>query len=197
MRRRHGCNRDRRTRGAAPDRTPADCPRRTSDHRGDAAKAAESPRSAPVAQPARRRGMGPAGRELVPHARPASVHIVRACVQYAASVRYCCVTLSDLSAAAGVSDRRVRQAFREFVHASPTAYLRVAALLEVRRVLLERSSARDAVTRAASDFGFWHLSRFAAQYRTLFGESPGETVARARARDAKPASAATVAIEMR
>ena len=65
---------------------------------------------------------------------------------------------------------------------SPTAYLRVAALLEVRRALTEDPSARDAVTRAASDFGFWHLGRFAGHYRALFGESPSETVARARTR---------------
>ena len=35
----------------------------------------------------------------------------------------------------------------------------------------------DAVTRAASEFGFWHLSRFAGQYRALFGESPSTTLA--------------------
>ncbi len=113
---------------------------------------------------------------------PASLRIVWTCVQYAASVQYQRVTLSDLSAAAGVSERRVRDAFNDCHGMSPTAYLRVAALREVRRKLLDGPFARDPVTRAASDFGFWHLSRFAGQYRALFGESPSETVARARAR---------------
>ena len=45
--------------------------------------------------------------------RPSSVHIVWACVRYAASVRYQRVTLNDLSEAAGVSERRVRDAFRD------------------------------------------------------------------------------------
>ena len=116
--------------------------------------------------------------------RPASLRIVWTCVQYAASVQYQRVTLSDLSAAAGVSERRVRDAFNDCHGMSPTAYLRVAALREVRRKLLDGPFARDPVTRAASDFGFWHLSRFAGQYRALFGESPSETVARARARAA-------------
>ena len=111
---------------------------------------------------------------------PASLRIVWTCVQYAASVQYQRVTLSDLSAAAGVSERRVRDAFSDCHGMSPTAYLRVAALREVRRKLLDGPFARDPVTRAASDFGFWHLSRFAGQYRALFGESPSETVARAR-----------------
>ena len=119
---------------------------------------------------------------LVPRARPASVRIVRACVQYASSVQYQGVTLSDLSGVAGVSERRVRDAFSEWHGTSPTAYLRAAALREVRRRLLEGPFVRDPVTRAASEFGFWHLSRFAGQYRALFGESPSETVARARTR---------------
>ena len=115
-------------------------------------------------------------------ARPASLRIVQACVQYAASVQYQGVTLSDLSAAARVSERRVRDAFNDCHGMSPTTYLRTAALREVRRTLLGGPFGRDPVTRAASDFGFWHLSRFAGQYRALFGESPSETVARARMR---------------
>ena len=114
--------------------------------------------------------------------RPASLRIVRTCAQYAASVQYQRVTLSDLSAVAGVSERRVRDAFNDCHGLSPTTYIRVAALREVRRALLDGPFARDPVTRAASDFGFWHLSRFAGQYRAFFGESPSETVARARAR---------------
>ena len=114
-------------------------------------------------------------------ARPSSRQIVWACVQYAARVQYHCVALSDLSDSAGVSERRVRRAFSECLDISPTAYLRTAALVEVRRVLLEPTTVRNAVTRAATEFGFWHLSRFASQYRAAFGESPSETVARARA----------------
>jgi AraC-like DNA-binding protein len=65
---------------------------------------------------------------------------------------------------------------------SPTAFLRFAALCEVRRALLDDPFARDPISRAASDFGFWHLSRFAGHYRALFGESPSDTVANARLR---------------
>ncbi len=126
---------------------------------------------------------------VAPRVRPASLHIVRACVQYATRMQYQGVTLSNLCATAGVSERRVRDAFADCYGMSPTAYLRVAAMLEVRRTLLDGPSERDAVTRVASDFGFWHLSRFAGQYRALFGESPSETLARARAlRPAAPGS---------
>lgn len=135
-----------------------------------------------VTRPDRHVCVGFARRPVVPRAVPASFHIVWACEEYAASVQYQRVTLSNLSAAAGVSERRVREAFTDRLGMSPTAFLRVAALCEVRRALLDDPFARDPITRAASDFGFWHLSRFAGHYRALFGESPSETVAHARVR---------------
>jgi AraC family ethanolamine operon transcriptional activator len=32
------------------------------------------------------------------------------------------------------------------------------------------------VTDVALEFGFWHLGRFAEQYKGMFGESPHETL---------------------
>jgi AraC family transcriptional regulator, ethanolamine operon transcriptional activator len=109
-------------------------------------------------------------------ARLTSVKIARTCEDYARKWRYQNVTLADLCEASGVSERRVRSAFYECYQMSPTAYLRVTALNAVRRELLEGSHLRGAVSRAAADWGFWHLSRFAAQYRELFGESPRHTL---------------------
>jgi AraC family ethanolamine operon transcriptional activator len=121
---------------------------------------------------------------LTPSARLNSVHIVRVCEEFAIASNFHSVTLGELCRASGVSERRVRQAFYECYGISPTAYLRIAALNEVRRALLEEPPARDAVSRAASDFGFWHLSRFAGQYRALFGEPPSATFAGRRANGA-------------
>ena len=109
-------------------------------------------------------------------ARLTSVRIVRTCEDYARKWRYQNVTLAGLCEASGVSERRVRSAFYECYQMSPTAYLRVAALNAVRRELVEGPRLRNAVSRAATDWGFWHLSRFAAQYRALFGESPRHTL---------------------
>ena len=109
-------------------------------------------------------------------ARLTSTRIVRTCEDYARKWRYQNVTLADLCEASGVSERRVRSAFYECYQMSPTAYLRIIALIAVRRELVDGPHLRDAVSRAATDWGFWHLSRFAAQYRALFGESPRHTL---------------------
>ena len=113
-----------------------------------------------------------------PHqsARLTSARIVRTCEDYARKWRYQGVTLAGLCEASGVSERRVRSAFYECYQMSPTAYLRVAALNAVRRDLVEGPRLRNSVSHAATDWGFWHLSRFAAQYRALFGESPRHTL---------------------
>ncbi len=113
-----------------------------------------------------------------PRSRSNSVRIVRACEDHAARARYQGVTLADLCVASGASERWVRHAFHECYGMSPTAYLRLIALHEVRHALLHGPPGHDTVGRAASDFGFWHLSRFAGQYRALFGESPSTTLGR-------------------
>jgi AraC-like DNA-binding protein len=113
---------------------------------------------------------------LAPRARLNSVRIARACEDHAARNRYQSITLAELCGASGASERRVRHAFQECYGMSPTAYLRIAALHEARHALLVNPPVRDAISRTASDFGFWHLSRFAGQYRALFGESPSATL---------------------
>lgn len=119
-------------------------------------------------------------------ARLTSARIVRTCEDYARKSRYQDVTLAGLCEASGVSERRVRSAFSECYQMSPTAYLRVAALNAVRRDLVEGPRLRDAVSHAATDWGFWHLSRFAAQYRALFGESPRHTLSHRADRPKQP-----------
>ncbi len=112
--------------------------------------------------------------------RSGSEQIVEACVRHAAAARYQGVRISDLCVVAGASERRIRDAFHECCGTSPTVHLRRLALHEVRRMLFADYAYRDAVTRAATDYGFGHLSRFARHYREVFGESPSTTVLRAR-----------------
>jgi AraC-like DNA-binding protein len=85
------------------------------------------------------------------------------------------LTVTDLAAAAGVSSRRLQEAFGTHLGTTPMAYLRDVRLDEVRRRLRE---GREGVTEAALACGFSHLGRFSAAYRDRFGELPSETLHR-------------------
>jgi AraC family ethanolamine operon transcriptional activator len=84
-----------------------------------------------------------------------------------------------LCEALGVSRRTLQYSFETVLQLSPVTYLRALRLNGVRRELLLGHA--EPVADCAARWGFWHLSRFAAEYRTLFGEKPSETAARARA----------------
>jgi AraC-like DNA-binding protein len=64
--------------------------------------------------------------------------------------------------------------------------LRQARLAQARSELAA-ARPRTTVTTVALDYGFNHLSRFAQQYARHFGESPSETLRRARRRQAASA----------
>ena len=84
----------------------------------------------------------------------------------------------ELSAALGVSDRWIRAAFRRVYGVSLLSYFRSRAMHSAHREL--RSSRPDvtSVTEVAMRWGFWHLGRFSATYKSYFGELPSKTLSR-------------------
>lgn len=84
----------------------------------------------------------------------------------------------DLCAHTGVSERTLRNAFRDQVGHPPSVYLRVMRLNGVRAELLHPISHPTSVTRVATRWGFVQLGRFAQDYRSLFNELPSATLAR-------------------
>jgi AraC-like DNA-binding protein len=86
------------------------------------------------------------------------------------------VTIADLAAVANVASRTLFKHFRDFTGVSPMRYLRERRLDRVREEL-ERS-ADASVSDVAMRCGFAHLGRFAAAYRSRFGESPSATARR-------------------
>ena len=87
------------------------------------------------------------------------------------------VTLADLAAAAGTSERTLRRNFPRFVGLAPLAYLQQLRLAAVRN---ELSRSEDAISRVATRHGFTHFGRFAIAYRGCFGEAPSATHRKAR-----------------
>jgi AraC family ethanolamine operon transcriptional activator len=74
-----------------------------------------------------------------------------------------------------VSRRYLEYSFNDAFGVSPSRYLRLMRLHEVRR-RLKRRGAGMTVTSEALRLGFNHLSLFSVQYKKTFGESPSATL---------------------
>lgn len=84
------------------------------------------------------------------------------------------------------SVRSIHRAFQLYRDYTPMSFLADVRMRLARRMLLDaRGGAR--VTTIAFECGFSHLGRFAVDYKRRFGESPSETLKRAR-RDSDRAS---------
>lgn len=84
----------------------------------------------------------------------------------------------ELGAALGMSDRRIRAAFRRVFGVSVSAYFRSRAIHGVHTDLQIAEAGSATVSEVAMRWGFWHLGRFSGLYRSFFGELPSETLAR-------------------
>lgn len=93
--------------------------------------------------------------------------------------------MSRLASTLGVSSRTLHRVFRRECGVSPMALLRRARMAEARATL-EAAPPDATVTRVALDCGFAHLGRFSQEYAAQFGESPSDTLRRARRRGTTP-----------
>ena len=89
------------------------------------------------------------------------------------------LTQDEIVGIAGVSARTLHYGFNRFLDCSPMAYVKQVRLRMARERLLAASDRAASVTAIAMECGFSHLSKFARDYRTSYGESPSETLRRA------------------
>lgn len=85
---------------------------------------------------------------------------------------------SALAVAVHLSVRSLQEGFVRDVGVPPMTYLQQVRLRLARERLREASPARTTVAAVASGLGVSHLGRFAAAYRSAFGELPSETLRR-------------------
>jgi AraC-like DNA-binding protein len=88
--------------------------------------------------------------------------------------------LAELCAAAGVSQRWLHKCFVDVLGMSPYRYIRLARLSKARDMLLATEDRPLLVKRVALSLGYRLSGRFAADYRSVFGENPTETLQRSR-----------------
>lgn len=87
----------------------------------------------------------------------------------------CALSISELCRQLKVSERTLRYQFALVYQCSPSEYHLALRLKMVRQRLHRTGLGKGAVCHAAAAFGFWHMGRFAQQYKALFGELPSQT----------------------
>jgi AraC-like DNA-binding protein len=87
----------------------------------------------------------------------------------------------QLAAELGISERTFYNKFHAHTGMPPSHYIKDRRLRHVYALLSHPAGAAASVTDLAFEFGFNHLGRFSADYRTTFGELPSDTQRRRRA----------------
>jgi AraC family ethanolamine operon transcriptional activator len=88
------------------------------------------------------------------------------------------ISVADLCVQLRVSRRTLQYSFQDVLDLNPVKFLRALRLNCVRRELKRADPEHDTVADIAARWGFWHLSHFASDYRTMFDELPSETLRR-------------------
>jgi AraC-like DNA-binding protein len=110
---------------------------------------------------------------------PGPAHVQRACELIRARVAEP-IRIAEIARELGISPRHLQSGFRRHLGMTPHRFLRDCRLDEAHR-LLSAAGPGHTTTTIAYDCGFGHLSDFAHDYRSRFGEPPSETLRRGRA----------------
>ena len=87
------------------------------------------------------------------------------------------LTIGRIATTAGVPGQTLFKHFRDTHGIPPMRYVRNLRFEKARQDLLN-ANAGARITEIAVRWGFSHLGRFAVEYRSRFGESPSQTLAR-------------------
>jgi AraC family ethanolamine operon transcriptional activator len=103
-----------------------------------------------------------------------ALRVVRAAT--AASKALPAPSLAELCGAAGVGQRWLHKSFVDILGVSPYRYIRFARLSKARELLMSPETKPDMVKRVSLSLGYRLSGRFAADYCSLFGENPSDTL---------------------
>ena len=102
--------------------------------------------------------------------------IVRRCEDYTLNLEGRRPYMSELCAAANVSERTLQKAFNNIMGMSPVTYLHRLRLHRAREELRNAKFGATTVTEIAMNWGFWHFGDFSRAYKNCFGEVPSNTL---------------------
>lgn len=88
--------------------------------------------------------------------------------------------ITDVCRALGVARRALQYSFQDVLDINPVTYLRLLRLNGARRDLLNAHDKPVNVQDILARWGFWHASRFSAEYKKMYNELPSRTLLRTR-----------------
>jgi AraC-like DNA-binding protein len=109
----------------------------------------------------------------------ATVSVVRRAEEFMTAHASEPITISDVTAQCASSRRALFNAFRRYRGYTPMQFLKECRLRSAHEAL-SVPEPEQSVTSIAYEYGFAHLGRFAVAYHERFGESPSETLRKAR-----------------
>ena len=115
----------------------------------------------------------------VPMARPKSAAVprnVRRCEEFIELHAADPITIADMTAVSGASERMLFQAFRDYRRTSPMAFLKSRRLERAHADLVSAVASGRTVGQIAGAWGFAHPGHFAKEYRRKFGRNPSDTL---------------------
>jgi AraC family ethanolamine operon transcriptional activator len=84
------------------------------------------------------------------------------------------LTMQELCSLVGAGRRTLENIFIEALGVSPYQYVRMIRLNLIRKELLAEENRRVPIGDIAAKYGIWHLSRFAHDYKRVFGHLPSQ-----------------------
>jgi AraC-like DNA-binding protein len=89
------------------------------------------------------------------------------------------IYIPEICKAIGVAERTLRVCCQEQLGTSAKHFLLMRRMHLARRDLSRADPKSTTVTEVATRYGFWQFGHFAGEYKSIFGELPSVTLARA------------------
>ncbi|WP_017443638.1 helix-turn-helix domain-containing protein [Gayadomonas joobiniege] len=84
------------------------------------------------------------------------------------------ITMADLCMLTHVSRRTLQACFQDVLGISAKTFVKAVRLNQIRRCLSDFHDQRP-IYQIANDFGYFHLGQFSQDYKSMFGETAGQT----------------------
>ncbi len=86
------------------------------------------------------------------------------------------INIEEIAKKFNLSERSLRNYFKEELNTSPKQYLTALRLTKIRGEFQVLKKEKGLVEKTARRFGFHHMGQFAKAYKDFFGELPSETL---------------------